>query len=66
MKKTNNRKPDYSFCLRSQSVGCGTGDAARCAGCGFNRAEAERRKRAPWAQDANGLWHKVIRREEGR
>ena len=64
MKRTSVKRPDFSHCLRSPETGCGIMDLKRCLHCGFNRAEAERRRNAPWEKDAQGLWHKVIRKDD--
>lgn len=32
-----------------------------CKGCGFDKAEAERRSRIPLTKGPDGLWRKVIK-----
>lgn len=42
--------------------GCGF---PQCSGCGFDRAEAERRRKLPLVRGRDGLRRKIIKRQEG-
>jgi len=42
--------------------GCGN---PNCARCGFDRAEAERRRKLPLVRGRDGLRRKIIKRQEG-
>jgi len=54
----------FPGCMLNPAYGCTAGEK-KCGGCGFDRAEAERRKRLPFVRGEDGLLRKIVKRKEG-
>ncbi len=63
MKKEQEKTPLYPNCLRSEN-GCGRANREKCATCGWDKDEDERRKAIPLTLGTKGLRRKVIHRPD--